>query len=382
MHRPFSTNPRTLGAATALLVAVLAACGPPPTVSDGAALSASPTALATPSAPPPTLASIRPDASVSPASDAPASAVWSRIEGAGEVPAPREDHTWTVVGDGSTALLFGGRDGATVHGDLWSYEFASDRWTPVETEGGPAARFGHEALWVDGIGLVVFAGQAGATFFADLWAFDPATGAWEELPSSGAVPTPRYGTCLAAGPDGRLWISHGFTSDGTRFADTRAWDPETGEWTDETPDGSVPVNRCLHGCWWTDDGAFVLFGGQTTGVTSLDDRWILRDGAWDRVEGSQPSARNLYARARLEGATLVLGGQALDGSYLSDGWWLVDGTDAAMPLAASGEPPPGRSGAELVVDLAADRLLLFGGRDGNAALADVWQLDAVSAARP
>ena len=39
---------------------------------------------------------------------------------------------------------------------------------------GPAPRFGHEAVWIDGVGLVVWAGQAGPTsFFDDLWAYDP-----------------------------------------------------------------------------------------------------------------------------------------------------------------------------------------------------------------
>ena len=47
----------------------------------------------------------------------------------------------------------------------------------------------------------------------------------------------RYGTCAAVAPDGRLWISHGFTADGVRFSDTRAYDFATGAWTDETPDG-------------------------------------------------------------------------------------------------------------------------------------------------
>ena len=93
---------------------------------------------------------------------------------------------------------------------------------------GPAARFGHEAAWVEDVGLVVFAGQAGATFFNDLWAYDPDADAWTELPGSGDVPVSRYGTCAAVGPDGRLWISHGFTSDGVRFSDTRAYDFELG----------------------------------------------------------------------------------------------------------------------------------------------------------
>ena len=275
---------------------------------------------------------------------------------------------------GERAYVFGGRDGATVHGDLWVFDLAADAWAEVDDGAGPSPRFGHEAVWVEDIGLVVFAGQAGPTFFNDLWAFDPDAGTWRQLESSGAIPKERYGSCAAIGPDGRLWISHGFTSDGTRFADTVAYDFGTATWTDETPAGALPVNRCLHGCWWTDDGSFALYAGQTTGVTALGDRWVRSDAGWTRVDGTAPPDRNLYGRARVPGATLVMGGQAVDGSFLSDAWLLVDGSADALEVQISGSAPPGRAGAELIADPARGRLLLFGGRNGDGAFADVWEL--------
>ena len=298
---------------------------------------------------------------------------WGQLEASG--PAAREDHTWTVDEAGTTAFLFGGRDGLEVLGDLWAYDLATDRWSAVEVQDGPAPRFGHEAVWVEGTGLVIFAGQAGPTFYNDLWAFDPGSVSWRQLPSAGDVPVPRYGTCAAIGPDGRLWISHGFTSDGTRFADTKAYDFAGGTWTDETPAGDLPINRCLHGCWWTADGELVLFGGQTTGVTALDDRWLLSPGdGWAQLDGAAPTARNLYARGRVAGATLAFGGQALDGSRLDDGWLLVDGDADAVRLEIGGSSPAGRSGSELIADPARDRLLLFGGLGAEGTLDDTWQL--------
>ena len=281
-----------------------------------------------------------------------------------------------MAGDGRTALLFGGRDGATVFGDLWAYDLEADGWSELTPGGdGPAARFGHEATWVDGVGLVVFAGQAGATFFNDLWAYDPDDGAWRELPASGDVPVARYGTCAALGPDGRLWISHGFTAESARFSDTLAYDFSSGSWTDESPGvAGRPVERCLHGCWWTDDGALTLYAGQTTGVLALGDRWTLTDGSWSQAAGALPPERNLYARARLDGVTLVFGGGTLEGGYLADLWLLPDG-DGAVALDVAGATPDARSGAELVHDAGRGRALLFGGRDAGGGLADLWQLD-------
>ncbi len=311
----------------------------------------------------------------------PAIVGWSELAVAGAVPAAREDHTWTISPDGATAYLFGGRDGGTVYGDLWSYSLGSNTWSAVAVSGKePPARFGHNAAWADGIGLVIFAGQAGGDFFNDLWAYDPATNAWRSLPASGSLPVARYGSCAAVGPDGRLWMSHGFTSEGQRFADTRAYDFVAGNWTDETPAGDAPIQRCLHACWWTDDGALRLYGGQTTRTIALGDLWQLTRGerpgtnAWTQTDVVQgmPPARNLYAASHWGDGALVIGGQGADGDYLADTWWLADSTTAWEQVDATG--PSARSGAELIADADGGRLLLFGGRDSTVVFGDLWQL--------
>lgn len=305
---------------------------------------------------------------------------WRVLPASGPAPAAREDHTWTVAPDGD-AYLFGGRGGGEVYDDLWRYAAGSGTWTQVSPTGpSPSARFGHNAVWAAGIGLVIFAGQGPGGFFNDLWAFDPAVGEWRQPQTSGARPVPRYGSCAAIGPDGRLWISHGFTSEGQRFADTRAFDLETAAWTDETPVGEAPIERCLHACWWTEDDELVLYAGQTTGTTALNDLWHLAVGerpgtnAWSRLAPDpSPPARNLYASARWGAGTLVVGGQAHDGTYLDDTWWISDdGTAARLDLDA-GAPPP-RGGAELIAGPDHGRLLLFGGRDGETAFGDLWEL--------
>jgi hypothetical protein len=346
---------------------VLVGCGTAPASSGDPGAPASPrVSEAPPSAAP---ATGTPSPTVVPT---PRPLAWTRLDVAG--PAGREDHTWTLAGDGQTALLFGGRDGQTVFDDLWAYDLGADAWTELSPATGPAGRFGHEAAWVDDVGLVVFAGQAGTAFFNDLWAYDPEANAWTELPSGGEVPVARYGTCSAIGPDGRLWISHGFTSDGARFQDTRAYDFEAGAWTDETPGGTLPVERCLHGCWSTEDGALVLYAGQTTGTTALGDGWVLGDGGWAESGATLPGPRNLYAHARLGGATIVFGGQAPDQSYLADLWVLPDSGADAIELVPDGERPGGRAGAAMIADPAADRVLLFGGRDAAGGFGDTWAL--------
>jgi hypothetical protein len=279
-----------------------------------------------------------------------------------------------VAADGA-AYLFGGRDGGTVFDDLWRYDIAAGAWSELEPEDpAPEARFGHTGSWVEGVGLVVWSGQAGSDFFADLWVYDPAANTWRELPAEGDVPAARYGSCAALGPDGRLWISHGFTDTG-RFSDTRAYDFTVGAWEDVTPGGDVPIERCLHDCLWSADGRLVLYAGQTNGVPSLGDLWALDpEGAWTERPEPEPAPRQLYALAGVEDAAWVFGGTALDGQQLDDLWRLDLRADEFTPVESEGDGPSGRSGATMVAHPDGGRLLLFGGRTRDGALADLWEL--------
>lgn len=375
-------------------ILVAAACTPSATPASQPPSSAS----ATPSNPPtpesaPTAGSptdrpapastvtISPSSEPSAAPTLPAATGWRQLQPTGPTPSAREDGTWTAEPAGRTAYLFGGRDGSLILNDLWAYDLDADHWTLLALDGPvPPERFGHEAVWVDGFGVVVYAGQAGpTTFYDDLWAYDPTANRWRRLPADGARPIARYGSCAALGPDGRLWISHGFTEDGTRFADTRAYDFAAGGWSDETPDGAVPVSRCLHGCWWTDDGRFALYAGQTTGVEALGDLWSLANAgtpaaAWTKETGQRPADRNLFAFTRHAGAIVVIGGRGLGATFLDDAFSIDTTTLAVQPLAPTGPKPPGRGGAMLIDDPARGRLLLFGGKTAIESLSDLWEL--------
>jgi hypothetical protein len=287
----------------------------------------------------------------------------------------RSDHTLTVDAVGTAAYLFGGNGRSGALDDLWRLDLATEAWERVQpAEDGPTARFGHVAAWVPRVGLVIWSGQSDTGFFDDLWAFDPTAGAWRRLPDGGAVPDARYGSCGAIGPDGRLWISHGFTAAG-RFDDTRAYDFATGAWTNETPAGDGPVKRCLHDCLWTNDCRLLVYAGQTDGVPALGDLWALdpADGTWSEQPSPAPEARQLYAQATLDGIGYVFGGRDEDGRYLDDAYTLDLDSLAWAPLEVPGGPSS-RAGATLIADAQRGRLLLFGGTGRDDATNDLWEL--------
>jgi len=318
----------------------------------------------------------RPTAATTPGG--PSALAWSELSPASGGPGAREDHTWTVAADGQSALLFGGRRGNTEFNDLWRYDLVRDEWSLLRPRGTlPAARFGHTAVWVESTGLVVWSGQAGTRFFADVWAYDPLVDAWRELPSTGDVPPARYGSCAGVGPDGRMWISHGFTADAGRFSDTRAYDFVGGSWSDVTPVGDRPVERCLHDCMWTPDGRLLVYAGQTTGAPAIGDLWSYEPsaGTWSQAAQPEPEPRQLYALAQVGGTAFVFGGGGRDGEALSDLWLLDLGNMSWTRPELAGSAPGGRFGAAMITDEERDRVLLLGGKRGNRELAELWQLD-------
>ena len=369
------------GLLASLACVALAACGSGPTPTTSAAPTQ--TAGAQPSTPAPATPTVGPTISVEPTptvtptpTPTPADAAsWTRLTQAAAGPAAREDHTWTVVDD--VVYLFGGRTADGPANDLWAFSLTTNEWRELHPDGqAPEPRFGHTGTAVPGVGLVVWSGQ-GSDFFDDIWAYDPAVDAWHELPSLGAVPQARYGSCASLGPDGRLWISHGFTQDDGRFDDTRAYDFATGEWTDETPAGERPVKRCLHDCYWSNAGTLVLYGGQTTGVKALGDIWAYEPETDAWTQGPEPSAapRQLYALAAGNGTFdgLAFGGGALDGSYLDD---VVQINSESLEILSSpiDGSPEARSGATLIRSIGLGQYLLFGGQNAGGLLADMWSL--------
>jgi N-acetylneuraminic acid mutarotase len=295
-------------------------------------------------------------------------------------PGAREDQTWTVDLDGAAAYLFGGRDGGKAYDDLWRFDLATDSWKRLKPSGPtPSARFGHSAVWVEGVGLIVFAGQRGTDFFGDLWAYDPSRNRWKLLPDRGEAPRKRYGSCAIVGPDGRLWISHGFTFIG-RFDDTRAYNFKSERWANIAPDGRRPGKRCLHDCFTSLSGQLVLYGGQNDSVRALGDLWVTRpNGSWVKRSDPRPRARRLYAVTEAGDYAFIFGGAGKDDAALDDLWRVDRETFEFSRVRVAGASPAGRSAGTLITDRERGRLLLFGGK-AKAAKADLWQLTDTSAA--
>ena len=305
---------------------------------------------------------------------------WTARGASGTLPFPRRDHS--LSSDGERLYVFGGRGDGTL-GDFWRYDTSTDGWTELAPTG-PSARFGHNAAWHTQSGrLIVFGGQGGdGTFVNDLWAFDPAADAWTQL-DGGSGPSPRYGAGATLTLDGALIVTHGFTDQG-RFDDTWQYDFATATWTDVSPAGLRPVERCLIRTVWTEvmDQHLLMFGGQTTSAPFLGDMWSLAEGrSWSEVvRVPQPGARNQYSLVynQARDKIVMFGGDSEDGP-LGELWWFDAVDEFWEKPTVAGASPVARYGHDAAWVASRSSMFVFGGHDFDAERNDLWELGPASA---
>jgi N-acetylneuraminic acid mutarotase len=305
-------------------------------------------------------------ASPSPTPSGPArAAAWRRLNKTG--PSARSHHTLTANAEGSIVFLFGGKQGARVLRDAWAFERSTGLWSPLPT-GGPPARFGHTAAFVDGH-WILFGGRNGRTFYNDVWAFDSIRGTWLEIKRGSARPSGRMGasgTTIASS----LTISHGLNARG-RLDDTWAL---SAAWQNVTPkSGTRPANRALHRAEYISGiTRMALFGGQGDRAAYLNDTWLYdpRTLEWSQAKVPGPSPRTLFASCATESQMYIFGGAARGGPLRDV--WSFDGSRWRQ-LSPGGTPPRARSATEGAV-VGGRAMYMFGGHDGTRELADFWEL--------
>lgn len=304
---------------------------------------------------------------------------WRHISPSGPLPSPRRDHSLSLVltHTGWLVYLFGGRSGSDL-ADTWFYlpdpHPDANNWSLVDAAG-PSARHGHNAIIDQQRGrLLLFGGQQGSDFFNDTWVF--AGQRWSEVPSSGVAPTPRYGAGGTLDPTGRMLVTHGFTNSG-RFDDTWAYDLATNTWTEVSPAGPRPVERCLmRAAWDTANERLLMFGGQTTGTPFLGDFWALESNGWREIASQpRPSPRTFYAMVFDDesGRLILFGGRTADGP-VNDLWYFDSASETWEQQLVEGEGPSPRFGHDAAWHPLGRSLLLLGGNDGSNDLNDLWEL--------
>lgn len=310
---------------------------------------------------------------------------WTQLVYTNTGPSPRYDHAAIFDSVRNQLVVFGGRGSGTL-GDTWALDIGTRTWREITSTLKPAPRFGHGAVYdADNRRMLVVMGE-GSAFFNDVWSFNLDSEVWTELKASAVIstsPQPRYGQSVALDSQGRLLISHGFTTQG-RFDDTWAFDPSSATWIELTPTtGTRPLKRCLHSLAYdAASNRLFLFGGCASGFgpCPLNDLWAfdVQNRTWTQLSALQGGADAPAARSNpsmvlnvMAQQLVVMGGQASNG-VSADAWGFGLGGTWRKLTDAGGSAPTGRASHTASEDAAHGRMWVFGGRTANGNSNELW----------
>ena len=315
-------------------------------------------------------------------SEAGLSGYWTKLPAADPAPSPRSGMSLVYDADHVQMLLFGGWDNDTDFGDTWSYDLDAATWTDQKPGGTlPAPRALYQAVWdAAAARLVLFGGTSDAGRFGDTWTFDPTADVWTETAGAGA-PQARSAHAMVYDSDAGRVLMFGGVGDAGRFGDTWTYDTASGLWSQVAAEGASPSVRSGHAMVYVPDEKMTLLFGGYDGTKFLNDTWAYDSQAstWTELSpvGAVPSARGNHRMVYdpENGVVVLFGGN--DGSAeLADVWTYDLAMNTWQRLDTPGDVPPGREEHALVYDPSTGGVLLFGGFDNSDAdLADLWELN-------
>jgi len=230
--------------------------------------------------------------------------------------------------------------------------------------------------------MVVFGGQTnGGNRLNDIWAFDLTTNSWTDItPDSGSAPVIRITPASVYDSDNHQMLMFSGQSSGSTFLnDTWKFDLTTNTWTEFMPPGPIPAIRYgVATCYDPIDKRQVNFAGFTF-MGRFDDTWGF-DPVADTYTNISPVAGSPLERClhvasydSQKHRMIIYGGQ--NGGPLGDIWAFDLAAETWTDLTPSTSPDP-RWFSTLEYDPANNRVTMFSGnRSGLGKANDVWVFD-------
>jgi hypothetical protein len=139
----------------------------------------------------------------------------------GPVPLKRCLQDATVDVQNDRMLMYGGCSsgfGPCPQGDLWVFDFETNRWTELTPESSPSARRNPSLLQIpDETYALMFGGFGASSVGGDLWQYD--NGSWNLVDTTGEAPSPRWSHDVAVDGERRRLYLFGGTNGALRFND-------------------------------------------------------------------------------------------------------------------------------------------------------------------
>ncbi|MFA6433865.1 MAG: kelch repeat-containing protein [Elusimicrobiales bacterium] len=263
------------------------------------------------------------------------------------------------------ALVFGGQDsqGADLN-DTWLFD-AAGGWTRQNPAGPPAARHGHNLIWI-GDKFLMFGGSGVPG--NEAWKYSITGDTWTSIPVTEPWPPALDLAAMAYDTDRSEAVLFGGSADTT----TWIYDAAASTWTSLVLNPSPPHRRGASMAYDRIHKKMVLFGGENyDGARVMDDTWVFDVAArvWtEENPGGSPEARKQGAMAYdpVNGHVFQYGGLTAASARAGDLWYYnFTGPAWSRHHEALPNEPGGRYGHGLAYDPYGRKALIFGGDNGG-----------------
>jgi hypothetical protein len=352
---------------------------------------------------------------------------WLRLASRSETPTARQRHSAVYEPRSHRMIVFGGQsrqgEECASLNDAWiltnpSGTFGPPSWTALDVDGPrPAERHSHSSVYdAKTDRLMVFGGQRddrcqplpSGHVLNDVWILESASGrsgrpVWHELTPAGAPPAPRESHAAVYDERrNRMLVFGGTTLPGSCAGSLNdVWalshangEGGTPEWTRLHATGAAPSARRGHSAVYDPStDRTIVFGGESGCRGEVSDVVALAHGGspeahgtWSRIAtgGPTPPPRSFHAAVydATSNRMTIVGGQHRE-TTLDDAWVLSSangqGDVGRWTKTAAGDVIPSpRAGHTAILDVASQRVVMFGGSSTQAANAapmnDAWTL--------
>lgn len=321
----------------------------------------------------------------------PATNQWRSAGSSGSPPTPRADATAVWDAARNQVVVWGGAELTSADDPFGvpSSPFSSGEgtgskldvdtgvWTAMSTTDAPSRRSKHTMTIDPGLNLLFVLGgetqafeplESGGIYFLDSDTWVPTTDAPAPFSHHTTTKTSQ-GFFIFGGRDGTTYTDFG-VPDGTTYNDKAyLFNQLTNQWTTlPVPNPDVrPAPRAFHTAVWNGSEVMIWGGAAASDIFSDGALYDPANDEWDKLNAPQNryNAESVWTGEEL----IVWGGIGSDGETLNSGYRYNPVQGSWTVMAPSGAPAA-RVGHSMTWAPEVDRILVWGGFDGNTHLSD------------
>lgn len=308
----------------------------------------------------------------------PAANTWSAIATNG-APSGRED--FSTVWTSNEMIIWGGYfyDGSYHYlNDGARLNTQSNSWLPVSTNGAPAARRWHTAVWT-GTEMIIWGGMSSdgggssLNILNDGWRFNPASNTWSQVSTNGAPSSRCLHAAIWTGSEMILWGGQSgsgldiWKNDGARY------NPTTDTWSPMNPT-NAPSLRSRHTAVWTGSEMIIWGGWCNCGpYEATGGRYKPATDSWSPTDFTfAPTGRIRHTAVWTGREMIVWGGTCANPTpNCNDGGSYDPASNTWAPVSITPRVPNYRTGHSAVWT-GREMIISDGADDGGNCYGDTW----------